>query len=102
MARLGGYSILILATSALEILTPPTSPLPLVTVKVLLTITQDFISFCYLFEFFFSVRTFVFIRMILERHFSVCLLDFLVGGALRDAEKFVIIFPHGLSIKLHY
>ena len=51
----------------------------------LLLIAQNLISLGDVFELLFSSRRLVFVRVMFERHLSVGLSDFLVGGISRDA-----------------
>ena len=59
-----------------------------------LTVTQYFISLGYLFEFFLGPGILVLVGMVLERQFTVSLLQLVFCGASTDAKNLVEISPH--------
>lgn len=60
----------------------------------LLGVTEDLIGLCNLLELFFCVSICVLVWVEAQCHAPVCLLDFLLIGALWNTQSLVVVFPH--------
>ena len=77
-----------------------TQALLTITVKgrPLISITEHFISFSYLFEFLLGIWLLIFVRMKLQRHLSVGLFHLLLPRPLLHPEYLVVVFPHSCQM----
>ena len=62
-------------------------------------VTEHFVSLSYLLELLLSPRGLVLVRVVLEGHFSVGLLDVILVGSPSQAKDLVVVFAH-LHLKL--